>query len=94
MIIWKGGKPKTVNVGQVRIYHPRESHEDVVETDGVNGEESRAEQVETEGSKGLAREESTKAAQCPASCKSNSDCENGGTCGKDQVCECKEGSSG
>ncbi|GFT29754.1 EGF-like domain-containing protein [Nephila pilipes] len=29
-----------------------------------------------------------------ASCKSNSDCENGGTCGKDQVCECKEGSSG
>ncbi|GFU20787.1 hypothetical protein NPIL_252361, partial [Nephila pilipes] len=32
--------------------------------------------------------------KCVASCKSNSDCKNGGTCGKDQVCECKEGSSG
>ncbi|GFU37168.1 hypothetical protein NPIL_136351 [Nephila pilipes] len=53
----------TVNVDQVLIYHPREKDEGVVETDGLDGEGSRAEQVETEGSKGLAREESTKEEQ-------------------------------
>ncbi|GFT41029.1 uncharacterized protein NPIL_437791 [Nephila pilipes] len=58
--IWKGGKLITVNVNQVRIYHPRERDEGVVETDGLDGEGSRVEQVETEGSKGLAREESSK----------------------------------
>ncbi|GFT44763.1 hypothetical protein NPIL_174881 [Nephila pilipes] len=52
----KGDKPITVNVDQVRIYHPRERDEGVVETDGLDGERSRAEQVEIEGSKGLARE--------------------------------------
>ncbi|GFT62750.1 hypothetical protein NPIL_627631 [Nephila pilipes] len=45
---------------QVRIYHPGERDEGVVETDGLDGERSRAEQVETEGSKGLAREETSK----------------------------------
>ncbi|GFT62791.1 hypothetical protein NPIL_292241, partial [Nephila pilipes] len=48
---------------QVRIYHSRERDEGVMETDGLDGEGSRAEQVETEGSKGLAREESTKKEQ-------------------------------
>ncbi|GFT83445.1 putative RNA-directed DNA polymerase from transposon X-element [Nephila pilipes] len=47
-------------VDQVRIYHPRERDEGVVETDGLNGEGSRAEQVETEGSKSLALEETFK----------------------------------
>ncbi|GFT74941.1 hypothetical protein NPIL_290261 [Nephila pilipes] len=42
----------------------KERDEGVVETDGLDGEGSRAEQVETEGSKGLAREESTKEEQC------------------------------
>ncbi|GFS91809.1 hypothetical protein NPIL_583671 [Nephila pilipes] len=37
----------------------RERDEGVVETDGLNGEKSWAEQVENEGSKGLAREESS-----------------------------------
>ncbi|GFT85403.1 hypothetical protein NPIL_70561 [Nephila pilipes] len=36
----------------------RERDEGVVETDGLEGEGSRAEKVETEGSKGLARKES------------------------------------
>ncbi|GFS82691.1 hypothetical protein NPIL_278291 [Nephila pilipes] len=44
----------------VRIYHPRERDEGVAETDGLDGERSRAEQVETEGSKGLAREETSR----------------------------------
>ncbi|GFT39601.1 hypothetical protein NPIL_560451 [Nephila pilipes] len=48
---------------QVRIYHPRERDEGVVETNGLGGEESRAEQVETEGSKGLASEETSKEKQ-------------------------------
>ncbi|GFS93167.1 hypothetical protein NPIL_406111, partial [Nephila pilipes] len=42
-----------VNVDQVRIYHPRERDEGVVETDGLNGEGSR---VESEHNNGLARE--------------------------------------
>ncbi|GFU60991.1 hypothetical protein NPIL_498981 [Nephila pilipes] len=46
-----------VNVDQVRIYHPRERDEGVVETDGMDGEGSRAEQVESEYSKGLDKEE-------------------------------------
>ncbi|GFU42962.1 uncharacterized protein NPIL_190851 [Nephila pilipes] len=50
-------------VNQVRIYHPRERNEGVMETDGLDSEGSRAEQVETEGSKGLAREESSKEEQ-------------------------------
>ncbi|GFT81703.1 hypothetical protein NPIL_189941 [Nephila pilipes] len=33
-----------MNVDQVRIYHPRETVEGVVETDGLDGEGSRAEQ--------------------------------------------------
>ncbi|GFS71877.1 hypothetical protein NPIL_194971 [Nephila pilipes] len=41
----------------------KEKDEGVVETDGLDGEGSRAEQVETEGSKSLAREESTKEEQ-------------------------------
>ncbi|GFT69217.1 hypothetical protein NPIL_690551, partial [Nephila pilipes] len=45
---------------QVRIYHPRERDEGVVETDGLNGEGSR---VESEYSKGLANEESSKEGQ-------------------------------
>ncbi|GFU01374.1 hypothetical protein NPIL_171171 [Nephila pilipes] len=60
MVIWIGGKSITVNVDQVRIYHPRERDEGVVDTDGLDVERSRAEQVETEGSKGLAREETSK----------------------------------
>ncbi|GFS75047.1 hypothetical protein NPIL_576041 [Nephila pilipes] len=60
VVIWKGGKSITGNVDQIRIYQPREIDEGVVETDGLNGEGSRGEQVETEGSKGLAREESSK----------------------------------
>ncbi|GFT83540.1 hypothetical protein NPIL_40851, partial [Nephila pilipes] len=48
---------------QVQIYHPRERDEGVVEIDGLNGERSRAEQVETEGSKGLTSEESSKEGQ-------------------------------
>ncbi|GFS89902.1 hypothetical protein NPIL_64221 [Nephila pilipes] len=52
-----------VNVDQVRIYHSRERDEGVVETDGWDGEESRAEQVESEYSKGLAREETSKKKQ-------------------------------
>ncbi|GFT17836.1 hypothetical protein NPIL_150681 [Nephila pilipes] len=63
VVIWKGGKPITVNVDQVRIYHPRERDEGAVETDGLDDEGSRAEQVETEGSKGLARKESSKEEQ-------------------------------
>ncbi|GFS84856.1 hypothetical protein NPIL_321251 [Nephila pilipes] len=63
VVIWKGGKPITVNVDQVRIYHPRERDEGIVETDGLDGEGSRAEQVETKGSKSLAREESSKEKQ-------------------------------
>ncbi|GFU01402.1 hypothetical protein NPIL_510091 [Nephila pilipes] len=38
----------------------KERDEGVVETDGLDVERSRAEQVETEGSKGLAQEESFK----------------------------------
>ncbi|GFS70015.1 hypothetical protein NPIL_62931 [Nephila pilipes] len=60
VIIWKEGKSITVDVDQVRIYQPRERDEGVVETDGLNGERSRAEQVESEYSKGLARESSKK----------------------------------
>ncbi|GFT90259.1 uncharacterized protein NPIL_548771 [Nephila pilipes] len=41
----------------------RERAEGVEETDGLYGEWSRAEQVETEGSKGLARKESSKEEQ-------------------------------
>ncbi|GFS93688.1 hypothetical protein NPIL_176251 [Nephila pilipes] len=41
----------------------KERDEGVVETDGLDGEGSRVEQVETEGSKGLAREESSKEEQ-------------------------------
>ncbi|GFY44823.1 hypothetical protein TNIN_374501 [Trichonephila inaurata madagascariensis] len=63
VIIWKGGKQISVNVDQVRIYHPRERDEGDVETDGLDGEGSRAAQVETEDSKGLAREESTNVEQ-------------------------------
>ncbi|GFT17718.1 hypothetical protein NPIL_104361 [Nephila pilipes] len=48
---------------QVRIYDPRERDEGVVETDGLEGERSRTEQVETEGSRGLAREEISKEEQ-------------------------------
>ncbi|GFT31416.1 hypothetical protein NPIL_562661 [Nephila pilipes] len=44
----------------VDIYHPRKRDEGVVETDELDGERSRAEQAETQGSKGLAREESSK----------------------------------
>ncbi|GFS30847.1 hypothetical protein NPIL_70881, partial [Nephila pilipes] len=51
------------NHHQVRIYHPRQRDEGVVETDGLDGEGSRAKQEETEGSKGLASEESTKEGQ-------------------------------
>ncbi|GFS88931.1 hypothetical protein NPIL_368971 [Nephila pilipes] len=40
-----------------------EKDEGVVETDGLDGERSRAEQVETEDSKGLAREETSKEKQ-------------------------------
>ncbi|GFU22325.1 hypothetical protein NPIL_263561 [Nephila pilipes] len=50
-------------IDQVRIYHLRERAEGVVETNGLNGEGSRTEQVETEGSKGLARIETSKAKQ-------------------------------
>ncbi|GFU11055.1 uncharacterized protein NPIL_422531 [Nephila pilipes] len=64
VVIWKGDKPITVNVDQVRIYHPREGDEGVVKTDRLAGEGSRAEQVETEGSKGLAREKRTREKQC------------------------------
>ncbi|GFT00683.1 hypothetical protein NPIL_550931 [Nephila pilipes] len=49
---------------QVRIYYPRERNEGVVDTDGLDGEGSRAEQVEIEGSKGLAREKRTREKQC------------------------------
>ncbi|GFT88918.1 hypothetical protein NPIL_72561 [Nephila pilipes] len=49
-----------MNVDQVRIYHPRERDEGVVETDGLNGKRSR---VESEYSKGLANEESSKEGQ-------------------------------
>ncbi|GFU01142.1 hypothetical protein NPIL_669221 [Nephila pilipes] len=63
VVIWKEVKLITVNVDQVRIYHPRERDEGGVETDGLNIDGSRAEQVETEGSKGLAREKSTKEKQ-------------------------------
>ncbi|GFS67799.1 hypothetical protein TNCV_4364511 [Trichonephila clavipes] len=59
----KGGKPITVNVDQVRIYHPRERDKGDVETDRSNGERSRAAQGEAEGSVGLAREEITKVEQ-------------------------------
>ncbi|GFT44355.1 hypothetical protein NPIL_533071 [Nephila pilipes] len=47
VIIWKEGKSITVDVDQVRIYQPRERDEGVVETDGLNGERSREEQVES-----------------------------------------------
>ncbi|GFT12085.1 hypothetical protein NPIL_248591 [Nephila pilipes] len=63
VVIWKGGKPITVKVDPVRIYHLRESNERVLEADGLDNEESRVEAVETEGSKGLAREEITKEEQ-------------------------------
>ncbi|GFS65662.1 uncharacterized protein NPIL_322031, partial [Nephila pilipes] len=49
---------------QVRIYHPRERDEGIGETDGLDSEGSRAEQVEIEGSKGLAREKRTREKQC------------------------------
>ncbi|GFT72938.1 hypothetical protein NPIL_306141 [Nephila pilipes] len=52
-----------VNVDQVRNYQPRERDEGVVETNGLDDEGSRVRQVETEGSKGLAREESSKEKQ-------------------------------
>ncbi|GFU40245.1 hypothetical protein NPIL_596561 [Nephila pilipes] len=42
----------------------KERDEGVVETDGLDGERSRAEQVEIEGSKGLAREKRTRGKQC------------------------------
>ncbi|GFT21560.1 uncharacterized protein NPIL_400291 [Nephila pilipes] len=38
----------------------KERDDGVVETDGLDGERSRAEQIETEGSKGIAQEESSK----------------------------------
>ncbi|GFS42215.1 hypothetical protein NPIL_643821 [Nephila pilipes] len=60
VVIWNEGKTIMVNIDQVRIYHPREREEGVLETDGLDGEGARAEHVETKGSKGLAREESTK----------------------------------
>ncbi|GFT00218.1 hypothetical protein NPIL_524301 [Nephila pilipes] len=63
VVIWKGGKSITVIVDQVRIYHPRERDEGVVEADGLDGDGSMAEQVETEGRKSLAREESSKEEQ-------------------------------
>ncbi|GFT88453.1 hypothetical protein NPIL_596771 [Nephila pilipes] len=53
----------TANIDLVRIYHPRQRDEGVVETDGLHGEGSRAEQVESEYSKGLARESSIKEGQ-------------------------------
>ncbi|GFT29338.1 hypothetical protein NPIL_289111 [Nephila pilipes] len=43
-------------IDQVRIYPRRERAEGVVETDGLNDERARAEQVEIEGSKGQGRE--------------------------------------
>ncbi|GFS78775.1 hypothetical protein NPIL_325341 [Nephila pilipes] len=46
---------------QVRIYYPRERDEGVVETDGLDGEVSR---VESEYSKGLDSEETSKRKQC------------------------------
>ncbi|GFT44969.1 hypothetical protein NPIL_649991 [Nephila pilipes] len=52
-----------VNVDQVRIYYPRERNEGVVDTDGLEGEGSRAKQAETEGSKGLAKKEISKKKQ-------------------------------
>ncbi|GFS40598.1 hypothetical protein NPIL_128491 [Nephila pilipes] len=52
-----------VNVDQVRIYHPRERDEGVEKTDGLDGERSKAEQVGTESSKGLAREETSRKKQ-------------------------------
>ncbi|GFU58453.1 uncharacterized protein NPIL_323141 [Nephila pilipes] len=54
----RSGSKRIAN--QVQIYHARERDEGVVETDGLNGEGSRTDQVETEGSKGLAREETSK----------------------------------
>ncbi|GFS75057.1 hypothetical protein NPIL_173101 [Nephila pilipes] len=60
----KEGKLITLNVDQVRIYHPRERDEGVVETNGLDGEGSRVEQVETEGIKGLAREVASNEKQC------------------------------
>ncbi|GFT96388.1 hypothetical protein NPIL_287041, partial [Nephila pilipes] len=48
-----------VNVDQVRIFNSKRN-EGVVETDGLNGEGSR---VESEYSKGLANEESSKEGQ-------------------------------
>ncbi|GFS92771.1 hypothetical protein NPIL_372131 [Nephila pilipes] len=59
----KGGKPITVNVDQVQLYHPRERDEGVVKTYGLDGERSRVEQVEFKGSKGLARDETSKKEQ-------------------------------
>ncbi|GFY64510.1 hypothetical protein TNIN_114461 [Trichonephila inaurata madagascariensis] len=59
----KGGKPITVNVDQVRIYHPKKRDKGDVETDRSNGERSRAAQGEAEGNEGLAREESTEVEQ-------------------------------
>ncbi|GFT04714.1 hypothetical protein NPIL_226981 [Nephila pilipes] len=49
-----------VNVDQVRIYHPRERDKGVVKIDGLDGEGSRIELVETECMKVLAREETSK----------------------------------
>ncbi|GFS99835.1 hypothetical protein NPIL_271501, partial [Nephila pilipes] len=63
-VIWKGGKLIAVSVDQERIYLPRERDEGVVEKVGLDSEGSRAENVEIESSKGLARGESTKEKQC------------------------------
>ncbi|GFW59643.1 hypothetical protein TNCV_2756521 [Trichonephila clavipes] len=63
------------HAGRVRIYHPRKRNKGVVDTEGLDGEGSRAKQVEildynrfraqveSEDGKGLAREESTNVEQ-------------------------------
>ncbi|GFT63882.1 hypothetical protein NPIL_203841 [Nephila pilipes] len=47
----------------VEKYEERHGDEDVVETDRLDGEGSRAEQVKTDGSKGLVKKEITKEEQ-------------------------------
>ncbi|GFS35430.1 hypothetical protein NPIL_79661 [Nephila pilipes] len=59
----KKSNAEVVTKYQVRIYHPRQRDEGVVEIDRLDGEGSKAEQIETEDSKGLARDESSKEEQ-------------------------------
>ncbi|GFY09736.1 hypothetical protein TNCV_3696981 [Trichonephila clavipes] len=60
VVIWKGGKPLTVNVNQVQIYPPRDRDEDDVEIGRSSDEGIQAAQGKYKGREGPTRKENTK----------------------------------